>query len=473
MGTTFDGLYKFNEDWYDEEDKYSLVGQNGNAFALMGYTARCMRECGLRDEVKEMQNRAMSGDYNNLICVCDEYVQRCNKIANEEMYESYSNDTNDYRLLSRMKSDCDYYLNTSKHPKHLWAGDEQSQINKMKEIWNNLKEKPEWLSMEDINDYAQRMGVNESYNKEVFTICKVGDHKFALGKGNPPIINGRKTIEADSYDEAKEILMNNGYSESELVFESFKKPLKEDWDDDWDDEGFEEPWNNSDPEALFEFNRWYNSLSEKDQYAVDNYADECGIGYYNEASANDLYWLIEWFNNTQSSLNEDASEALNESRKFYFGKEEAEKYGDMIEKALTGKTVSKSKAKAEEPGGLIYEANKLGIDMWDLLEALEGMCYQGRCREIDDSTYLIGKSGKLTESINLKADDLTFEEALDLWWDMNGMAACYDMQMEPDEIDAYFKEHPDELEFNVREGIESGDWEEEWIEEWMQKNSKL
>jgi len=27
--------------------------------------------------------------------------------------------------------------------------------------------------------------------------------------------------------------------------------------------------------------------------------------------------------------------------------------------------------------------------MWDLLEALEGLCYQGRAMEIDDSTYEI------------------------------------------------------------------------------------
>lgn len=76
-------------------------------------------------------------------------------------------------------------------------------------------------------------------------------------------------------------------------------------------------------------------------------------------------------------------------RGWYFGKEEADLHGDMIVQNLSGKTVSKRRDKAEEPGGLIYEANQLGIDMWDLLRALEGMCYQGRAREIDDSTYLV------------------------------------------------------------------------------------
>jgi len=74
---------------------------------------------------------------------------------------------------------------------------------------------------------------------------------------------------------------------------------------------------------------------------------------------------------------------------FTFGKEEADKYGDKIKTALSGKTVSKHRDTAEDPGGLIYEAKKLGIDMYDLLRALEGMCADGRAREIDDSTYLV------------------------------------------------------------------------------------
>ena len=74
------------------EDKYSLVGQDGNAFALMGYTARCMKECGLRDEIDEMRERATESDYNNLIRVCDEYVQRCNDIARDGFEEALNED---------------------------------------------------------------------------------------------------------------------------------------------------------------------------------------------------------------------------------------------------------------------------------------------------------------------------------------------------------------------------------------------
>ena len=72
-----------------------------------------------------------------------------------------------------------------------------------------------------------------------------------------------------------------------------------------------------------------------------------------------------------------------------FGAEKANRYGELISSRLSGKTVSKRKDTAEEPGGLIFVANDLGMDMWDLLESLEGMCHDGRAREIDDSTYLV------------------------------------------------------------------------------------
>lgn len=74
---------------------------------------------------------------------------------------------------------------------------------------------------------------------------------------------------------------------------------------------------------------------------------------------------------------------------YYYGKSEYEQYGDQVSKILKGQTVSKRVDKAEEPGGLIYEANELGMDMWDLLACLEGMCHNGKATEIDDSTYMI------------------------------------------------------------------------------------
>lgn len=74
-----------------------------------------------------------------------------------------------YQLLDRLKQDCEYYLgNGNKNAKYLWSKNEKQQIEDMKALYNSFKddEKPEWLTMENINNYAKEMGVNninESY----------------------------------------------------------------------------------------------------------------------------------------------------------------------------------------------------------------------------------------------------------------------------------------------------------------------
>ena len=63
--------------------KYCLVGQDGNAFNVIGYTARALRREGLGNLCAEMQEKATSGDYSHLICVCDEYLDMANEKAKE------------------------------------------------------------------------------------------------------------------------------------------------------------------------------------------------------------------------------------------------------------------------------------------------------------------------------------------------------------------------------------------------------
>lgn len=65
----------------------------------------------------------------------------------------------EYMLLDRLRQDCDYYLNyAGRNPKSLWAGNEQQQIDKMRELYNSVPEKPLWLTREQIDEYAARMG---------------------------------------------------------------------------------------------------------------------------------------------------------------------------------------------------------------------------------------------------------------------------------------------------------------------------
>ena len=52
-----------------------------NAFAVMGYTAKALRREGLSDLIDKMRAKATSGDYNNLLRVCVEYVDKANEAA--------------------------------------------------------------------------------------------------------------------------------------------------------------------------------------------------------------------------------------------------------------------------------------------------------------------------------------------------------------------------------------------------------
>ena len=64
----------------------------------------------------------------------------------------------DYRLLDRLRADCEYFLGAGNHAeKHLWAGSVYAQIVKMRELYDALPQKPEWLTKEAIDDYADRM----------------------------------------------------------------------------------------------------------------------------------------------------------------------------------------------------------------------------------------------------------------------------------------------------------------------------
>jgi len=63
----------------------------------------------------------------------------------------------EYMLLGRLQMDCEYFINTAPYEKHLWAENTKDQIAKMRELWATLKVKPEWITLEQIDQYAQQM----------------------------------------------------------------------------------------------------------------------------------------------------------------------------------------------------------------------------------------------------------------------------------------------------------------------------
>ena len=66
---------------------YDLVGVDGNAFSVIGYTGRALRQTGHGDLVSKMGEEAMSGDYNNLLCVCMKYIDIANEDADDDDWD--------------------------------------------------------------------------------------------------------------------------------------------------------------------------------------------------------------------------------------------------------------------------------------------------------------------------------------------------------------------------------------------------
>lgn len=75
-----------------------------------------------------------------------------NKVVGDA--DSYFN----VQLLGRLQMDCDYYLgHGGRAKKHLWAGDEAAQIQKMKELYAAFTVKPQFMTMEIIEWYEKQM----------------------------------------------------------------------------------------------------------------------------------------------------------------------------------------------------------------------------------------------------------------------------------------------------------------------------
>lgn len=76
-------------------------------------------------------------------------------IAQHEGADSFK-----YQMLDRLRSDCNYYLGYGgRHEKCLWSGNVADHIEDMMALWNSFPagEKPEWLTMAQIEEYAKAM----------------------------------------------------------------------------------------------------------------------------------------------------------------------------------------------------------------------------------------------------------------------------------------------------------------------------
>ena len=61
-------------------EKFCLVGVDGNAYAVVGYVRNAMKQSGFNEqEIKAYLDDAMSSNYDHLLAVSFEMVDKCNE----------------------------------------------------------------------------------------------------------------------------------------------------------------------------------------------------------------------------------------------------------------------------------------------------------------------------------------------------------------------------------------------------------
>jgi hypothetical protein len=139
--------------YYADEVDYAKKSGNYSGFT---------RERIIKNYKKDLKAAQKGEEFDNFLFE-SAYQSKMNGKSFEEggyMDKGAEVNTFNYRMLDRLRSDNDYYLgNGNRYEKHLWAGNVDGQIAEMKKLWNQLPEnkKPEWLSMEDIENYEKEM----------------------------------------------------------------------------------------------------------------------------------------------------------------------------------------------------------------------------------------------------------------------------------------------------------------------------
>lgn len=96
-----------------------------------------------------------------------------------------------YQLLDRMKQDCNYFLDFgNRNENSLWAGNAKDHVAVMQALWESLPQKPEWLTKEELADYAGKMLESEKKVQE----------KVADAKAHPEPLSEEQSKVAETKD---------------------------------------------------------------------------------------------------------------------------------------------------------------------------------------------------------------------------------------------------------------------------------
>ncbi len=64
-----------------------------------------------------------------------------------------------YRLLDRLRSDCEYFFgNGHRNVKYLWGQDPHTHVSLMRKLYSSfdITERPEWIDLNLISEYENR-----------------------------------------------------------------------------------------------------------------------------------------------------------------------------------------------------------------------------------------------------------------------------------------------------------------------------
>ena len=119
----------------------------------------------------------------------DDYFARTDRGEKEAVNESVNtfnpmehNETFRYQLLSRMASDCKYFLGYGNGAeKHLWADTVEEHIDIMKQLYNSFNEKPEWLTFDEILEFEKQMKAVKLHKNEEYDVLPNEDAECVCG----------------------------------------------------------------------------------------------------------------------------------------------------------------------------------------------------------------------------------------------------------------------------------------------------
>lgn len=150
----------------------------------------------------------------------------------------------DYMLLSRLQSDCEYFLGSGNRDESvLFHGNVREHIQSMKELWIGLEKKPEWLNMKDIISYERKMKNPVIFTPDTDTDVVNVDGVFVEIQDDSDIIVPKKETktkkivnQTQTQTETDDILPTVVESKKEVEEEKETKPkyfiTKKTWDID-------------------------------------------------------------------------------------------------------------------------------------------------------------------------------------------------------------------------------------------------